>query len=196
MHRIHKKQIGIGLCLSFLLISLGLFIYKQLKPKNEEARTEASTSQSTTQEKVPLSDEAYIEQFLHTLKDEELLLNVNKAYQIDEASSILKPSYELAESIIEFEVQPETGTSSPDFAPNEWRTGKIIYFASAENRQKFLDARAEDNQFIDYSMINTNEINPLVIAHKDRQIVLELNQFIWAHLIEKYQRIFAEDLSI
>ncbi|KAF1295628.1 hypothetical protein BAU15_03555 [Enterococcus sp. JM4C] len=196
MNNLHKKRTAIGLLFVFICIGLVYsFVGKQTSDAEKDIVENTAHPKSTVavQEELPLSDEVYIEQLLEILKEQELALGVNEEHQIDEHSPH-KAAYELVEHIIEFDVQPERAADvAPDFAPNDMRTGKILSFSNAESLEKFMDERPEKSFYVDLMGVNTNEVSPHIIAHKERLIVLELNSFIDAHLVDEIQAVFTQN---
>lgn len=158
---------------------------------NSKSEKKISTKASTKME-VKLNDDEYIEELLTLFENAKLLINRNENFVTTE-NLLNREYYEKAKKIVEFDIQPETGSNENgiQYPPNKMRTGKIIQFANQSDMFNFKDKSTEQFLF-DTLGVDTNEIYPILYFNEERNVVLVLNKFIPDTFIKKYEEIFSE----
>ena len=156
-----------------------------------EKRTVIIKETNQSAEKKLRDDEA-MDKLLHSFEEAKLLTTINGDFNIEQ-DSLNQESYKKAEKIIEFDIIPETGNESLGiiFPPNEMRTGKVLLFKDFKDATAFKE-ELSNNFLIDYLNVDTNEIEPILMIHPERKLVLMLNKFISDSQVDKYQQLFTD----
>ncbi|MGX7419541.1 hypothetical protein ACWOFR_12155 [Carnobacterium gallinarum] len=141
--------------------------------KLSDSKKETITNDEHIKSKAWSNDE-YLTRIIELMSKKELLKIAYPSIIDDNYKSY----YKNPKKIIEFDIEAEIGIS--DFfgsPPNKMRTGKFIIFNNSKDMDETI-ASFENSDYFDYTGINTNYINPVQLPNYQRNILIQINQYV------------------